>query len=278
MRKQAMVMVCMASLWGCAEMNKEQIGTGLGALAGGAIGYAVDKEKGAAIGAALGGVVGNRIGASLDERDKQALMAQSAQALSMGADGTASQWHSDRTGASATLTPKQTRIEEQPVTIVRDKRVVVADNLKLVNKTYATNQSSKVRIGPGTSYEQIGGMKAGEIFTAVGITSDGWLLIGKKGVSVGYIRSDLASESSSQANSKTASMRDKGVDLDSVAASSSKAVDLDGVNIDNMQVVAEKVNAKTTCRTVDVNVKDSKGQKSSDSVKACQAADGAWEV
>lgn len=277
MRKQAMVVVCMVSLWGCAEMSKEQIGTGLGALAGGAIGYAVDKEKGAAIGAALGGVVGNRIGASLDERDKQALMAQSAQALSMGADGTASQWHSDRTGASATLTPKQTRIEEQPVTIVREKRVVVGQNLKLINKSYATNQPSKVRVGPGTDYEQIGSMRSGEQFTAVGQTPDGWLLIAKKGVSVGYIRSDLANATTTQTANAT-QIRDGGVDLDAVANKSPQTVDLDGVNIDHMEVVAEKVNAKTTCRTVDMNVKDAKGQQSTDSIKACQAADGAWEV
>lgn len=277
MRKQTIVIALVIGLLGCAGMNKEQLGTGIGTLAGGALGYAVDKKNGALIGAALGGVVGNRIGASLDEKDKQALLAQSARALTAGNDGQSSNWKSDHTGATATVTTRETRTEEKPVTIVREKRVVVGQNLKLINKSYATNQLSKVRVGPGTDYEQIGSMRNGEPFTAVGQTPDGWLLIAKKGVSVGYIRSDLASAATTQ-TANTAKIRDGGVDLDAVANNSSQAVDLDGVNIDHMEVVAEKVNAKTTCRTVDMNVKDAKGQQSTDSIKACQAADGAWEV
>lgn len=277
MRKQTVVIALVIGLLGCAGMNKEQLGTGIGALAGGALGYAVDKKNGALVGAALGGVVGNRIGASLDEKDKQALLAQSARALTASNDGQSSNWKSDHTGATATVTTRETRTEEKPVTIVREKRVVVGQNLKLINKSYATNQSSKVRVGPGTDYEQIGSMRNGEQFTAVGQTPDGWLLIAKKGVSVGYIRSDLASAATTQ-TANAAKIRDGGVDLDAVANNSSQAVDLDGVNIDNMEVVAEKVNAKTTCRTVDMNVKDAKGQQTTDSIKACQAADGAWEV
>ena len=100
---------------GCANLsdnewvNKENIGTLVGATAGVLIGSQIGDGNGRKIamlaGALAGGYLGKTIGAKLDERDRQALAQQTQQALQYARDGQSSQWTSTHSGASATITP-----------------------------------------------------------------------------------------------------------------------------------------------------------------------------
>ena len=88
---------CIASAAGCANMsqnewlNQENIGTVAGAAAGILLGSQVGSGSGRTaamlVGALAGGMLGKTIGAKLDDRDRQALAAQTQQVLESGKDG-----------------------------------------------------------------------------------------------------------------------------------------------------------------------------------------------
>jgi hypothetical protein len=42
--------------------------------------------------------------------------------------------------------------------------------------------------------------------------------------------------------------------------------------------VAERVTVRTQCRGLQVRVEDPSGKRADDSLEACRAADGAWEL
>lgn len=66
---------CLVSAAGCAEMNKQQLGTGIGAVIGGVAGSQVagrsNRVVGVAAGVAVGAVIGSAIGKHLSEQDKK---------------------------------------------------------------------------------------------------------------------------------------------------------------------------------------------------------------
>lgn len=81
------LVIGLAFLGGCADLNKEQIGSIVGVTAGAILGSQLGGRRGALIGAALGGLLGNRIGAHLDEEDKKKLAELEQQALATGNGG-----------------------------------------------------------------------------------------------------------------------------------------------------------------------------------------------
>lgn len=55
---------------GCASGPNQNLGTGIGALGGAAVGHAIGGNTGSTLGgAAIGGVIGNQVGRSVDERN-----------------------------------------------------------------------------------------------------------------------------------------------------------------------------------------------------------------
>lgn len=89
MNKRLTVALVIVSLLvaGCANMNKEEVGTAVGALAGAVLGKQIGGDRGAAIGLVLGGAIGNRIGAHMDEEDKKKLASLEQRALETGNSG-----------------------------------------------------------------------------------------------------------------------------------------------------------------------------------------------
>ncbi|WP_225616737.1 glycine zipper domain-containing protein [Variovorax sp. 38R] len=58
------------TLVGCASGPNQNLGTGIGALGGAAVGHAIGGNTGSTLGgAAIGGVIGNQVGRSVDERN-----------------------------------------------------------------------------------------------------------------------------------------------------------------------------------------------------------------
>lgn len=276
---------------GCASMpqsewmTKENVGTALGVVAGIALGSQVGRGDGRTaamlIGAFAGGALGKSIGAKLDERDREALALQTQNVLNASQDGEVSTWTSAHSGVSATIVPSSTQTESRTIQMKRVAAVQVTPELQVLNRTFVVTKSANMRSAPDAQAEKVGGLPAGSSFTALGKTSNNWVLVGRKGVAVGYVYGPLV-EGQSQVASKAAATDRKtpakgaggAIDLDSLDMASAKD---QGFDLDSGDVIEEKVVAKTACRTVDYTV-TSKGGSDTQKVKACQAADGAWEL
>lgn len=85
--------------------NREQVGTVLGAVAGGAIGAAVsdrdDRLIAVLAGAAIGGIIGKEIGESMDRNDRACF----GHSLELLPDGRQVRWDGSRRGMYYTMTP-----------------------------------------------------------------------------------------------------------------------------------------------------------------------------
>lgn len=92
------------------SINKQDIGTGVGAIGGGVLGSTIGRGAGktaATIGGALlGGIVGSSIGKSLDNADMAAYNSASQRALETGQPGQSMPWKNPQSGNSGTVTPQ----------------------------------------------------------------------------------------------------------------------------------------------------------------------------
>ncbi|SFP91722.1 glycine zipper 2TM domain-containing protein [Pseudomonas borbori] len=268
---------CIGLSAGCANMsqnewmNKENIGTLAGAAAGVLIGSQVSSGSGRTaammVGALAGGMLGKSIGAKLDERDRQALALQTQQVLNNSLDGQASTWTFGHSGASAQITPVSTEIRSRTVAVKRTAQVQPVPNMQLLNKPYRALKSANVRSAPSTSAEKVGGLASGS-------TDNNWIMVGRQGVSIGYVYAPLVAAVGSQTTASTAQPVAPATDLDAMDVASAKE---QGFDLDSLSLVEEQVTAQTTCRTVNYNM-TSKGANDQQTVQACQAADGAWEL
>ncbi|MDM9650419.1 glycine zipper 2TM domain-containing protein [Pseudomonas wenzhouensis] len=275
---------------GCANLsdnewvNKENIGTLVGATAGVLIGSQIGDGNGRKIamlaGALAGGYLGKTIGAKLDERDRQALAQQTQQALQYARDGQSSQWTSTHSGASATITPVKTETVERQVEVKRAPSIQPVANMRLINKPYRAVKSANVRNAPNVDAEKVGGLPVGTTFTAIGRTDSDWIMVGRRGVTIGYVYAPLVAEVQPAPAGKATqqAVADSATDLDALdnATAASKGIDLDAIDLDAAPV-QQTVAAQTTCRTLDYDV-STQGGREKQTVQACQAADGAWEL
>ncbi|WAG79584.1 glycine zipper 2TM domain-containing protein [Metapseudomonas furukawaii] len=273
---------------GCANLsdnewvNKENIGTLVGATAGVLIGSQIGSGSGrtAAMiaGAMAGGYLGKSIGAKLDERDRAALAQQTQQALQFSRDGQSSQWTSSHSGASATITPVKTETVQRQVAVKRAPQVQPVANMTLINKPYRAMKSANVRNAPNLNADKVAGLPVNTTFTAIGRTDNDWIMVGRRGVTIGYVYAPLVEQVPPKPAATTQSVAHAATDLDSLDAvsASSKGIELAAIDLDAAPV-EQQVAAQTTCRTLDYNVQTA-GNSDKQTVKACQAADGAWEL
>lgn len=269
---------------GCADMaqnewlNQENVG----ALAGAAVGVLVGSQVGGGsgrtaamiAGALAGGMLGKTIGAKLDQRDREALAVQTQQALDFSRDGQPTTWTSDHSGASAQITPAGTRSQSREVAVKRSAQIQAVPNMTLLNKPYQATQSANVRSAPSTDADKVGGLSVGSTFTAIGRTDNDWIMVGRRGVSIGYVYAPLVKPASTPAKTAGTQAAQPATDLDALDVASAKQ---QGFDLDSISVVDEKIVAQTTCRTVNYSV-NAQGSQETQTVQACQAADGAWEL
>lgn len=272
---------------GCANMadnewaNKENIGTLVGTAAGVLIGSQVGGGSGrtAAMiaGALAGGYLGKTIGAKLDAQDREALAVQTQQALQYAQDGQATQWSSNHTDAKATITPVKTETVERQVALKRTPKVQPVANMTLINQPYQALKSANVRNAPDLKADKIAGLPTGTTFTAIGRTDNDWIMVGRRGVTIGYVYAPLVAQVKPKPT-QTASTADTATDLDSldVASAANKGIDLDAIDLDALPI-EQPMTAQTTCRTINYDV-TTQGTSEQQTAKACQAADGAWEL
>ena len=90
-------------------VNKQDVGTLLGAIGGAAVGSNVGKGKGRIVGIAagtlLGAALGNSIGSSLDQADLMYHHNTAQNALETGRSGSAMTWRNPDSGHYGTVTP-----------------------------------------------------------------------------------------------------------------------------------------------------------------------------
>lgn len=281
MRMSAVVIVSMSLLTGCASdgqsgggVDKQTAGTvvgGLvGALAGAQFGKGSGKLAAVAIGAAIGGLLGNQIGASLDDADQAALQTTSAHAIATSADGQAIHWSNPETGASAIVTPKETKIEDHPIVLLRQKQMSPIPKLTLIGETWEAKKTTNVRSSPSKEADVISSLHAGEKFSAIGkVDGADWIVVGKGRRTIGYVSTAFVQKFPESQPRQEETLR-PAVNLDEVEKN--RAVDLDAPNL-----VSQEVGASSTCRKLDVNV-SVKNSSDQTSLKACKGVDGTWEI
>ena len=105
----AAAIVTSLTLTACA--NKQESGTLVGAVAGGAIGNQFGKGNGKVLatvaGALIGGVVGSEVGKSMDQQDR--MLAQQAElaALERGQSGVSTPWRNPDNGRYGEVIPSK---------------------------------------------------------------------------------------------------------------------------------------------------------------------------
>jgi surface antigen len=91
-------------------VNKAEVGTAAGAIAGGVAGYQFGGGAGKALatvgGTLLGAYLGNQVGSSLDNADRAMVEQTSQRALETAQPGQSLPWNNAQTGNSGTITPK----------------------------------------------------------------------------------------------------------------------------------------------------------------------------
>ena len=276
----SMLALSIATGSGCAQMgiNKQQAGTVLGAVAGVVAGSFIGKGKGrvlaAIVAGSIGGYIGNKIGAMLDEKDQQALALRTQEALNAAPAGASAPvtWTSAHSGASAQIAQGPEFSKSQTVEVKRAPKIAAVPSMKLINEQYVTKSSANVRAAPNLSAEKVGGLKPGTEFTAVGSTGD-WILVGRKGVTVGYISKSLVSPRAEM----PVKVAKAPINLDEMDVASSKetqAFDLDSIpTLPTQQVVAQ-----TSCRPVTVSLKAADGKTEQEQNTFCKQANGTWEL
>lgn len=258
------------------SLTKENMGSTLGAVGGALLGAKVaggnNRWLGAAIGAAAGFYAGKLIGRHLDERDRQALAAQTIEALDQPS-ATVSSWQSDRSGAAAEIKTGEISYKSESREVKRLATVEAVPRIRLESREYRTTSALRVRSGPATRYPTITTLQPGDLVSSAGRTDNGWLMLAKKGVTVGYVHGDYVAPYNPVAQAKA-----DGIDLDSVEVDSlPRQEGFAGIDLDNMETTTSTVTAQLGCRDVQISVTTEKGTEN-ETTQACQKPDGVWEL
>ena len=136
---KALIFVPLLLTSGCESMGPNQnIGTGVGAIAGGLIGGLLtqgsdtDKALGVLAGAAIGGALGNWIGSQLDEQDRQRHLAAVRESLETGRPVS---WQDPMKNASGMVTAVQP-LSARPGCYAADDSITVNGQVKSSMSTY----------------------------------------------------------------------------------------------------------------------------------------------
>jgi surface antigen len=270
-----LVTAALVALSGCqTNMSREDWGKTLGTLGGAVLGAAVaDEDKrwmGAAIGAAAGYFAGRAIGRYLSEQEREALAGQTVTALDEESAGSRT-WQSSQSGTSAKIETGEIAYQSKRKEVQRLKSVQVIPTIRLENRDYQTTTALNVRGGPGRQYKVITTLKAGDRVSSAGRTDNGWLMLAKQGVTVGYVHSKYVEPLPEHAQAGD-NKSDRGLQTESGRQDGFAGIDLDQVEIETATV-----DAQVGCRDVKISVMSSAGTET-ETMHACQKEDGVWEL
>lgn len=299
----SLLAISIALSGGCANMNKQQMGTmiggGAGALAGSLFGSGTGKIVAVLAGGLIGSAVGNAIGKNLDEQDRVAMEATTQRALSTAKPNSVTQWRSPTSGAVAAIHVGPVYKKTEVVEVKRLATVQPAKDLQMIRAPYVTLKSSNVRNAPSTSAEKVASLQPGIEFQAIGATGD-WILVGRKGVNVGYVHKTLVAPAAAVAEAKPAPTPAEQVvakapvvtpmkpaepapvlvaKLDEIDVAKTPALKaLDDAPAAAPAPIAEKVVASTDCRDLMAKIRAKTGETEDSKSTACKQPGpaGAW--
>jgi surface antigen len=293
-----------------SKITKEDIGTAVGAVGGGILCYAMlakasnaNRAVGTTACAIGGGFLGKGVGKSLDERDRAELALQTQKALNSSATGVTT-WKSSTSGATAKIDVSKSYTKSESVDVQRNIVVQPVAKMTKINAPYIAVKGANVRSSPSTKGEKLAFLPELTEFTALGQAGD-WIAVGHKGVSVGYVSADLVQSKSSleaklqaktalKPSSKTVVVAKTEApateapvaEVHTVKAEFVPALKFDEVTAANepklavlveQPVVAEKVVAETTCKTVKSEITDKAGKVEPSTSELCKKpAEDAW--
>lgn len=151
----------MSLITGCANISKEQGGTGFGALIGGVVGSQFGggaKILATALGVGAGALIGNRIGKYLDDQDKQKLATATVKTAETGKSQSII---SSNSGATMRTTTVSAPVARTPSSTNRTA-AIPEDTCKTVRQTIilksGARQQEDVKVCRGTDgWEVVGG-------------------------------------------------------------------------------------------------------------------------
>jgi surface antigen len=191
--------------------NRQQGGAIAGALIGGLLGNQIndnDRTTGTIVGGLLGAAAGSAIGCQMTGADASRATDATRQALSSGrsstwraANGTAGRIDivdtyrmSDASGRVNDPYYEDRYGYRRPVSLadVRFAQGVAApQNYAMSDARYETRARTNVRAAPTGNSRVVNQLRSGEEFDALAMVNGGWILAGRNGEAIGYIREDV---------------------------------------------------------------------------------------
>ena len=254
-----------------------------------------DGWQGVLLGVAAG-YAAYEFGKNLRENDQAALERKAAETLSTAGDGETVIWASDDGGATARITPRNSRRETKGIDIIRDQRVETPRSMTIVGKPYvSTGSNVRLRAGPSTNTEIIGSLSKNDVVHAFGMVEGGyvdgsaqWVLIGKKNIALGYVHDSLVAEDGPSAAEQqpvlARTFELDNVDMNKVQSEARETFELDDVGnanatfeIDDLVTVGDTVEVATDCRTLTIDIVVDNATETQET-EACRGPAGYWEA
>ena len=283
MSRKGAVVALLASVSLVACSTQEGTGTGVGAILGAVIGGAIGGKKGAIIGAAAGALAGHRIGAYLDNKDREALNKITAQNIENMEDGETVTWSNPDKDITVDVTTEGTDDVTREVAVVRFKDVEAPDSLEIIGAAYeVSSNSAYVLSSPAVGGQVLHELKQGTGLWVIGsVPGKDWMYVERDGIAIGYVAAtDLRSGTDDQSFALREATLRQAIDLDDAdEAAVSAHLEERGIDVSALgdEQVVDRVLASSTCRDIKYDLK-SKDAEIEESIKACKAGDGAWEV
>lgn len=265
------VVAAAAFLVGCAQtpngesaINREQIATGVGAVAGGVAGAFLggNKETSAALaglGAVVGAGVGNQIGTWLDERQQAELDRAVAEALAN--DRRQKTWTSSDGAARGDIRITPAGERSTNVRVRKRPEVTTPPSMDLIGGNRVVADGARLRAGPGRDHAVVDGVGGRTLETVGRARGTDWVLVADDGRSLGWVHDSLLTEPREAAPRRP--------EMSAVTTADSGDTG-DDTTVADVELTSE-------CRNLEVDIETAEGG-GDESFRSCRATDGAWEL
>lgn len=210
-------------------------------------------------------VLGSQFSALIATDEQNEVVALQGRALSSARDGKQVTWVGEESGTQVQFTPTDTRQETRDMVVLRESDVEPpGDDLTIIGSSYTVSaeKGTMLRLGPTTSSKHVRLLRKGEVFMAAasvpGTNGGEFVLVSENSRWTGYVSRNAVKPSSAVVASATSSPKSEDASAEGV--------------------VAEHVNVRTTCRTLDAAAHAKDGSTASNQSRFCQAPDGAWVI
>ncbi|MCC9625923.1 SH3 domain-containing protein [Thalassospira sp. MA62] len=278
----ALALISALALGGCDKTTGQTVGSIVGVVGGAVLGSQFGNGTGqlvaTAIGATAGYFVGEWVGEMLEPKDAQAVEQQTMQTLDTSTDGERVTWKNPDTGASAEITPKNTRQVTAQVEVKRPKVVASPVGMTIIGEEQTILKGANVRAAPSTDADILAGLRAETPVNVIGsVENANWYLVGKDGKAIGYVYHTLVGSPETSSDIQTASAQEDN-DLEAAKISNEEVVVQNDDVIDlDAEFETETLMVQTTCRDLSMTVSDGNETEQKD-YAACKSPDGVWEL